>query len=628
MRIFLPPPAPDELRRLEAAAAARPGLYRFRLALLALAGDAILTFVRVLPLAAPIVLGTFYFNNTFIDVLAACAILLLIWLMRPGHRDSGESIARKDAAELHAVLDDLRMKLDVGGRIDVRLEDEVNASAREVRGLFGLIGTRRVLTLGTPLLALLGEDEARAVIAHEFGHFSRRHGRLGHWLYWAHLGWLAYAEQVDHESSVLERLGGSFAESFVPAFSRRAMIWSRGCEYEADADAAHAVGGAHVVSALARLDLFNAWQDKEYPRIVRDWQCVEFAAPDNWLERMIAAFEGTPPDVLAGLETGAMSRSRDWLDTHPALAERASALGVSPGLTPRGRAAGLALLGGLWPTIVAEYNVRWRKENAVEWSVAHTRYRLIEAPLLAAEAATVATWPIERRLQRARALRKFEPERGLSELEALHAAAPGNRSVTFAYAAARLAEADAGAVETMRLLAQEDASWRVPVCTRLVRYHDRIGDRAGVNRWAEQLERSGELETRTHASACDDLAAGKLQPTTQPAPLIETLRAGLAADPAIARAWLVEGQALLATAGTTRGVTLRIDAQILVVDPFDAVQQPYDHDAVRSRQQRALAELIEPNALPVVMMFYATEPLPAALRGALEHLPAGSLYVR
>jgi len=58
------------------------------------------------------------------------------------------------------------------------------------------------------------------------------------------------------------------------------------------------------------------------------------------------------------------------------------------------------------------------------------------------------------------------------------------------------------------------------------------------------------------------------------------------------------------------------------------VQQPYDHDAVRSRQQRALAELIEPNALPVVMMFYATEPLPAALRGALEHLPAGSLYVR
>ena len=52
MRIFLPPPAPEELQRLEAAAAARPRLYRLRLALLALAGDAILTFVRVLPLAS------------------------------------------------------------------------------------------------------------------------------------------------------------------------------------------------------------------------------------------------------------------------------------------------------------------------------------------------------------------------------------------------------------------------------------------------------------------------------------------------------------------------------------------------------------------------------------------------
>ena len=628
MRIFLPPPAPEELRCLEAAAAARPGLYRLRLVLLALAGDAILTFVRVLPLAAPIVLGTFYFNNAFIDALAACAILLLTWLMRPGYRDSGESIARKDAAELHAVLDGLKMKLDVGGRIDVRLEDEVNAGAREVRGLFGLVGTRRVLTLGTPLLALLGEDEARAVIAHEFGHFSRRHGRFGHWLYWAHLGWLSYAEQIDHESSVLERLGGSFAESFVPAFSRRAMVWSRGCEYEADADAAHAVGGEHVVSALARLDLFNAWQDQEYPRIVRDWQCAEKAAPDNWLARMIAAFEETPPDVLTRLKTSATSRSRDWLDTHPGLAERAAALGVPPSLAPRGRAAGLALLGGLWPTIVAGYNVRWREENAVEWSLAHARYRLIEAPLLAAEPATAATWPIERRLQRARALRRFEPERGLNELEALHATAPGNRSITFAYAAARLAEADASAVETMRILAQEDASWRVPVCARLVRYHDRIGDRAGANRWAEQLERSGELEMRTIASVCNDLAAGKLQPTTRPAPLIETLRAGLAADPAVARAWLVEKQAPRAAAVKAHDVTVRVDALILVVDPFDAMQQACDSDAIRSRQQRALAELIEPNTLPVVMAFYSTEPLPSALGSALVQLPTGSAYVR
>src|SRR5262245_37016738 len=291
MRISLPPPAAKDLRRLEGAAAARPWLYRMRLALLALTGDAILTFVRVLPLAGPIAIGALFVNNTFIHALAALAVVFLIWVMRPRYRDSGKSIAREDAPELYDTLDDLKTKLDVGRRIDVRLDDEVNASAREARGLFGLVGTRRVLTLGLPLLALLGKDETRAVIAHEFGHFSRRHGRLGHWLYWAHLGWLSHAEQIDEESSILDLAGASIAEIFVPAFSRRAMVWSRRCEYEADADAARAVGGQQLIRALARVDAFNAWQTEMLPHIIQGWQCVEPTAPANGLERIIRAFE-------------------------------------------------------------------------------------------------------------------------------------------------------------------------------------------------------------------------------------------------------------------------------------------------------------------------------------------------
>ena len=290
--------------------------------------------------------------------------------------------------------------------------------------------------------------------------------------------------------------------------------------------------------------------------------------------------------------------------------------------------AGWVLLGGLWPTIVAEYDARWRKENAVAWSVAHMRYRLIEAPSLAAEAETVAGWPIARRLQRARALRKLESTRGLAELAALHAAAADNRDVTFAYAAARLTEGDASAVETLRALAKEDASWRVPAYGRLMRYHDRIGDREGARRWAGALARASEPEGRAYASVCNRLNAGVLSRTRRPAPLIETLRAGLAADPFVAKAWLVEAKAPLVTAERARGATLRVDALILVVDPLDAMRQPYDVDVVKARHQQILGDLIEPNARPVVISFYSTEPLPTALRGALEQLPAGSAYVR
>ena len=625
MRISLPPPAPDKIKRLEVAAAARPGLYRLRLVLLALCGDAVLTFVRVLPAAGPIAVGAIFFDSTIIHVLAGASVLLLIWVMRPGIRSTGgRKIAPTDAPELFAALDDLKTRLDVGRRLEVRLDDDLNAGALELRGLFGLIGTQRVMTLGVPLLALLGKDEARGVIAHEFGHFSRRHGRLGHWLYWAHLGWLAHAGRTDeYKSSILNRAGAVIAEMFVPVFSRRAMVWSRRSEYEADADAASAVDGAHLISGLVRLDAFHAWQADELPLITRSWQRAEPTAPDNWLERTIAAFEATPADVLASIAADEAARTGDWADTHPRLAQRAAALGLTPSLTPRNGPGGSALLGAYWANAAADFNARWRQENMVAWSVAHARYRLIEAPLIAAAPETVSTWPIAQQLARAGALRRFDPDRGLAALAALHAAAPDDRPVTFAHATARLADGDASAVDSLVALAKADASWRVPVCERLVRYYRRIDDRPGENRWTDQLHHVGEAAARSYAEICDNLDAGKIAPTSRPAPLIETLHAGFAADPRVARAWLVEG-----TAETARGGTRRADALILVLDPFDDMQQPYDTGVVEDRHRQTLDSLIEPNGLPVVISFYSTERLPPDLHAALEKLPAGSAYVR
>lgn len=625
MRISLPPPTPEYVRRLEASAAARPQLYRLRLLMLAVAGDTILTFVRVFPFAAPIALGALFVNNMFIGAVATLAIVLLIWMTRPGYSADGKCVERHGSPELYAALDDLRAKLDVGPRLDVRLDDEFNAGAREARGLFGVIGNRRVLTIGVPLLALLGEAEIRAVIAHEFGHFSRRHGRFGHWLYQAHLGWLSHAEQIDSESSMLDRAGARFAESFVPAFNRRAMVWSRRCEYEADTDAARAVGGEALVSALARLDLFDRWLRNVFPRTVRDWQCSEPMPPEDFLERMIAEFDKAPSDELATIEARESSRAGDdWRDTHPRLAERAAALGVQPSLISRAGLAGSVLFGELWRTVAADYNSRWRKEQAVAWSAAYARYRLIEAPLLEAEPEAVANWPFARRLERAKALRKFEPARGLTELGTLQAAAVEDPDVAFAYAAARLAEGDATGVKAMRAIAQADTNWRAAACDRLVRYYDRIGDHAAAHRWASLLERTEATEMRACQSVCSRLVSGECTPTTRQAQLIEVLRVGLAAEPAVVKAWLVKGEV---SSENPLGAERKADALILVIDPFDAMQQPYDVDIIKARHQRVLNDLIEPNALTVAISFYSTEPLPCSLRDALERLPASSILL-
>jgi hypothetical protein len=108
--------------------------------------------------------------------------------------------------------------------------------------------------------------------------------------------------------------------------------------------------------------------------------------------------------------------------------------------------------------------------------------------------------------------------------------------------------------------------------------------------------------------------------------LYRSLRAGLGAEPAIAKAWLLEGQAQLATAKIT--VDLPVEALIIVVDSFDAQQKPTYADAVQARQQEVLAGLIGPGALAVVVSYYSTEPLPPALRTVLEHQPSGGIYPR
>jgi len=627
MQINLPPPSPAKLARLEAAAAVHPTRYRFVLGTLALFGDVTLTFVRAFPLAAWPIFGALLYNREFFYWVAGIAVLFLIWLVRPGYRDDGRPVSREKMPDLYAALDRLKNEIDVGGRLQIQLDDEMNASAREVRGLFGLFGNRRLMTIGIPLLAILGKDEARAVIGHELGHFSRRHGRLGHFLYWAHMGWLSHVELIDEDSSVLDRVGANFANLFLPMFSPRAMVWSRRCEYEADADAARAAGAQAVISALARISLFDTWQERELPRLAYSWQRSEPRAPADYLDRLSKAFVEATPKIL-DLVTREPSRGSDWRDTHPPLAQRAKALNVAFAVTRRGEAAGPALLGTSWRALVGDYNARWQRAHAAEWAVAHKRYMLVEAPLLGASDAEAAAWPIPRRLERARALSKLDPKQGIAALTALAATAPDDRMTAFMLATAHLTGGNRTAIDRLKTIAEADATYRVPVCIQLIRSLRTQGDVVSAEKWENQLDTSSVQLARAYDAFAEEIYAGNAVATSRPSAFGLTLLAGLATDEAVAKAWLLEGTAPLATANRPRAATLRVDALVLLIDPFDKNKQPYDIDAVRNRHSACLGDLIEPNALPMVLSFFTTEPMPAELAAQLAKVPPTATYTR
>jgi Zn-dependent protease with chaperone function len=67
----------------------------------------------------------------------------------------------------------------------------------------------------------LPEDEFHAVLAHEFAHFSRAHGRTGNWLYRMRRSWENVAASLAGQEGLFVRPFGLFFNWFLPRSFRR-----------------------------------------------------------------------------------------------------------------------------------------------------------------------------------------------------------------------------------------------------------------------------------------------------------------------------------------------------------------------------------------------------------------------
>ena len=151
---------------------------------------------------------------------------------------------------------------------DVHVDQALNASATEMRGLLGLMGTRRVLTPGV-LLLLMTKDELLAVVAHEFGHFSRRHGRLGQWFYRPTWLVLEHAYYVDASSS--SRSGGRSIRQ--PTCSSVHLLCTFSAVRERGGCGRRRIGGASIFAqALCKIAVADRWFERRLPFIVADWE--------------------------------------------------------------------------------------------------------------------------------------------------------------------------------------------------------------------------------------------------------------------------------------------------------------------------------------------------------------------
>jgi Zn-dependent protease with chaperone function len=464
----------------------------------------------------------------------------------------GRRVTRAEAPALFAALDGLRTELRSAPFHRVLLTAEFNAGVVQVPRLGALGWSRNHLLLGWPLLEALSPEEMQAVLAHEFTHLSRAHGRTTHWLYRLRRSWEEVFRQLNlprvGRAGLFRRLTRKFAGWFWPRFNAHAFVLSRANEYEADAQAARLAGPLSMAAALVRLQILGRLVESSlWPEIWRLAQALP-AAPDDVMLRLRAGLRAGAgaADRLRFAEQ-AFSATSTNSDTHPCLRERLAALedpavsaaALSSAAIP---SAAEALFGPAVDELRLEVGRFWQKRNEAAWRERYARAAALSHRLTALEGSgPVVAVGVEALWDKARALIDLRDDvavepilRQILELRADHPDA--NFQLGRRLLGAGRAE---GETHLERAMAANEEL--VPAaCAQLQAYHRQAGHDDRLRELAARLDRherelaASRLE-RVEVTGKNNFLVHGLAP-----PELENLRLALAAEPELARADLAQ----------------------------------------------------------------------------------------
>ena len=608
---------PRAVARYQALALRHPKLYRFRVIATALFGDAALTALQLFPLAFILGVPLLFYSHPWFYWGAGFAFLLWVWLLRPTWKVTGRELTREDAPALFAELDSLRQALQVSGTMHVMVDDEFNASAGEVRGFFGLLGSTRVLTLGVPLLATLTREQILAVVAHEFGHFSRRHGRFGHWLYRARAGWLAYADADDTNAGILDKSIRWYGEQFVPHFSALSFVHSRQCEYEADADAASVVGAAMIATALSRTAILATYWGGARHRAISQWQRESVILPPDFFQRVAVDALAWEQTHRSAAEATAATARAHYTDTHPALAERLAALNAAPVNASHSEPGGAFLLGRAWNTIMVDMNSRYAHTHSTAWRAAHHHFHQIVAPITQSREENVGA-----ELTRIAAIAELDPQAAYGDMQNLFRTYPHHVDVAYRWWSMQLdrIEADAASIFEARLaletLFTHAPIYRRKISQQLIGLAEREGDIARAKTWLHKLTLNNTSRANVSQDIITRVQAGKGAPQGAASALTRYLGATIAGDAVVRAAWLFHESAPLL--GSREGAANRLAVHLLYLelDPDALKAAAFDEDAFGEMVGTVLRKALTPADEILVQTLFSTEAQPPELKTA------------
>ena len=208
-------------------------------------------------------------------------VFLVKFLFAVSRYDSSNSIeiTKEDQPRLFAFIGKLTNDVQTPFPKKIYVSPDVNAAVFYNSSFWSMfLPVRKNLQIGLGLVNSLNVSEFKAVMAHEFGHFSQRSMKLGSFVYnvnkiihnmlfqnsgyanflgsWARVdGIFAFFAQIT--ASIAQGIQGVLRQMY-GVINKSYMRLSREMEFHADAVAASVTGSQSLVTALRRIELANA----------------------------------------------------------------------------------------------------------------------------------------------------------------------------------------------------------------------------------------------------------------------------------------------------------------------------------------------------------------------------------
>ena len=292
----------------------------------------------------------------FAVIVAATAALVAVLkpvfkIFKPSRRKLPE-VHRRDHPELFALIDGVVKDVDCREPMHVFVTNECNASVG-YPSIFGYLkkNGRQNLNIGLPLLFAMNRTELKAILAHEFGHFTQKSvqmnqvANLSEFICGSILCSQEDLENADEESYARYARGyvRFVGKVMMKQYDKVALlngILSRAQEFDADHYSQRVAGTEGSVSALSKLShISNRWTN--YREILSKYEEKEERAPESVLDSLWAFCRVSESLGLGKLapevrftEPIAEYPSRlgpaTNTNTHPSTAERVAALKSYP----------------------------------------------------------------------------------------------------------------------------------------------------------------------------------------------------------------------------------------------------------------------------------------------------------